>query len=253
MSGKLHLQNVKKSFDGRTVVDVQDVTFGNYGIEGLIGPNGAGKTTMMKLVTRRLKADCGTFTYIPDGTEIDVTPMGMDDLARMGVVRTNQIIHDFASLTIRESLLLSLAPANYEKFYKLFADKQLRKETEAEIEYYLDYFHFENPDGHALSGGEKKLLDIIRCLVLKPKFLLMDEPTAGLPEDVTNQVMELMRKKSVDEDMSVLVIEHDLDLIWNLSEYVHFMAEGQVLIQGTPEEIRAHETVAEKYMGAAVC
>ena len=171
----------------------------------------------------------------------------------MGIVQTNQIIRDFASLTIRDSLLLSIAPSNSERFYKIFADKRLRKETQAEIDSYLEYFHFENPEGHALSAGEKKLLDIIRCLVLKPKFLLMDEPTAGLPEDVTRRVMEMMKKKAVDEEMSILIVEHDLDLIWNLSEHVHFMAEGEILIQGTPEEIRCNETVAEKYMGGAVC
>lgn len=254
MSGKLCLKDVKKSFNGRVVVNVGDVTFGNHRIEGLIGPNGAGKTTMMKLITRRLKADSGVITYMRDGfDDVIVNPHEMEDMARMGLVRTNQIIHDFASLTIRESLLLSIATDHHEKFYKIFNDKQLRKETEKEIEWYLDYFYFEDPNGHALSGGEKKLLDIIRCLVLKPNFLLMDEPTAGLPEDVTIKVMELMKKKARDENISVLIVEHDLDLIWNLCEYVHFMAEGQVMIQGTPEEIRANDIVAEKYMGAAVC
>jgi ABC-type branched-subunit amino acid transport system ATPase component len=255
MSGKLHLQDVKKSFGGRTVVNIGDIAFGNHGIEGLIGPNGAGKTTLMKLITRRLTADTGKITYIFKGSEINETPRrySTDYLARMGVVQTNQIIRDFASLTIRDSLLLSLAPANYEKFYKLSADKQLRKETQAEIDSYFEYFHFENTDSHALSAGEKKLLDIIRCLVLKPKFLLMDEPTAGLPEDVTHQVMEMMKKKAADEEMSILIVEHDLDLIWSISEYVHFMAEGEILIQGTPEEIRCHETVVEKYMGGTAC
>jgi ABC-type branched-subunit amino acid transport system ATPase component len=255
MSGKLHLQEVTKSFDGRTVVDIGDVTFGDHGIEGLIGPNGAGKTTLMKLITRRLKSDTGAITYMFKGSEKFETLSGYrtDDLARMGVVQTNQIIRDFASLTIRDSLLLSLAPENYEKMYKLSADKQLRKETEAEIDFYFDYFQFEDPESHALSGGEKKLLDIIRCLVLKPKFLLMDEPTAGLPDDVTHQVMEMMKKKAADEEMSILIVEHDLDLIWNISEYVHFMAEGEILIQGTPEEVRCHETVIEKYMGGDAC
>lgn len=255
MSGKLRLQNVKKSFDGRTVVDIGDVTFGSHDIEGLIGPNGAGKTTLMKLITRRFKADTGRILYNFNGIETDLTPPGFraDKLARMGVVRTNQIIQDFSSLTIRDSLLLSLAPMKYEKFYRLLIDRKLRKETEAEIEYYLDYFHFENTEGHALSAGEKKLLDIIRCLVLKPKFLLMDEPTAGLPEDVTHHVMDMIEKKAADEGMSILIVEHDLDLIWNLSKYVHFMAEGEILIQGSPEEIRSHETVVQKYMGGPIC
>ena len=246
---KLHLKDVKKSFGGRTVVNIRDLTFGNYGIEGLIGPNGAGKTTLMSLITQKLKMDRGEVVFYPNGSEVDITNKSLDEIARMGIVKTNQIIQDFESLTIRESLLLSFAPPRYEKFYKLFIEDTLRREAEEEIASYLDYFHFEYPEGHALSAGEKKLLDIIRCLMLKPKFLLMDEPTAGLPEDITKKVMELMKKKTKEEDMSILIVEHDLDLIWEVSECVHFMAEGEILIQGTPEEIRAHKTVALKYMG----
>ncbi len=249
---KLHLKDVKKRFGGRTVVDIGDLTFGNYGIEGLIGPNGAGKTTLMSLITRKLKMDQGKVAFYPKGSkgsEVDITNKSLDEIARMGIVKTNQIIQDFESLTIKESLLLSLAPPGYEKFYRVFREDTLRKEAEEDISYYLDYFHFENPEGHALSAGEKKLLDIIRCLMLKPQFLLMDEPTAGLPEDMTKKVMELMKKKTKEEDISILIVEHDLDLIWEVSECVYFMAEGEILIQGTPDEIRAHRTVAAKYMG----
>ncbi|MDA3833068.1 MAG: ATP-binding cassette domain-containing protein [Spirochaetales bacterium] len=154
MAGKkLHLQNVKKSYDGRTVVDIENAVLGNFGVEGLIGPNGAGKTTLMSLITRKVAMDHGQVIYFQDGRDINIATLSMDQLARMGVVKTNQIIQDFSSLTIKESLLLSLAPLNYEKFYKIFADKHLRKETEKEIEMYLDYFHFENPEGYALSGG----------------------------------------------------------------------------------------------------
>lgn len=87
--------------------------------------------------------------------------------------------------------------------------------------------------------------------MLKPKFLLMDEPTAGLPEDQTTKVMDLMKKKTKKEDMSILIVEHDLDLIWNVSEIVYFMAEGEILLEGTPEEIRKDRTVAVKYMGVS--
>ena len=113
----------------------------------------------------------------------------------------------------------------------------------------MDYFHFDDPDGHALSAGEKKLLDIIRCLLLKPKFLLMDEPTTGLPQDQTDLVIAMMRKKIKEEGMSILIVEHDLDLIWGVSENVYFMAEGEILIQGPPSEVRKNKTVVKKYMG----
>lgn len=248
---KLELNKVTKSFGGRMVSNITKLSLGVHGIEGLIGPNGAGKTTLMSLITRKLKQDQGEITFYPNGEAVDITSKSLDQVARMGLVRSNQIIQDFDSLSIKDSLLLSLATPRYEKFFKLFGEKQLRQEAQEEIDYYLDYFQFENPKGHALSAGEKKLLDIIRCLVLKPKFLLMDEPTAGLPEDQTRKVMDLMIKKAKEEGMSILIVEHDLDLIWEVCEFVHFMAEGQIMTQGTPEEIRQNKTVAEKYMGAS--
>jgi ABC-type branched-subunit amino acid transport system ATPase component len=86
-------------------------------------------------------------------------------------------------------------------------------------------------------------------MILNPKILLMDEPTAGLPQDQRDKVIDLMKKKTSEEGMSILIVEHDLDLIWKVSEYIHFMAEGEINIQGTPEEIRKNKTVIEKYMG----
>ena len=246
---KLHLKNVTKSFGGRKVVDVADQSMGTHGIEGLIGPNGAGKTTLINLITHKLKMDHGQVLYYENGNEIDITGKPIDEIAQHGMVRTNQIIQDFESLTIMDSLLLSLASPQYERFYNVFSEKQLREETKAEIQEYLDYFHFDNPNGHALSAGEKKLLDIIRCMLLKPKVLLMDEPTCGLPQDQTERVIDLMRKKAKEEGMSILIVEHDLDLIWGVSENVYFMAEGQIQIQGPPSEVRKNKTVVEKYCG----
>jgi ABC-type branched-subunit amino acid transport system ATPase component len=246
---KLHLKNVIKKFGGRKVVDIKDLILGTHGIEGLIGPNGAGKTTLINLITHKLRMDHGQVFYYPNGNEMDISKKSFDEIARLGMIRTNQVIQDFQSLSIKDSLLLSLATPKYEKFYNIFSEKKLKKATEQEIEKYLDYFHFENPDGHALSAGEKKLLDIIRCLLLKPKFLLMDEPTTGLPQDQIDKVIAMMKKKTSEEEMSILIVEHDLDLIWRVSENVYFMAEGEILIQGPPDEIRKNKTVVKKYMG----
>lgn len=245
----LHLKNVVKMFGGRTVVNIKDITFGLYGIEGLIGPNGAGKTTLINLITHKISMTQGQILYYKDGREIDISHTSFDQLARLNLVRTNQIIQDFENLSIKDSMLLALANSGYEKFYHIFSEKKLRTATEHEIRKHLDYFHFEDPDGHALSAGEKKLLDIIRCMLLKPKFLLMDEPTAGLPQDQTDKVIEMMRQKTAEEGMSILIVEHNLDLIWKVCESIHFMAEGEINIQGTTDEIRTNETVNKKYMG----
>ena len=251
---RLHLRDVAKSFGGRRVVDIPELALGRHGIEGLIGPNGAGKTTLMNLVTQKLKLDAGRVQYAADGdSAVDITGMPIDRVARLGLVKTNQVIRDFDGLTIRDSLLVALAGARYERFYRLASEDRLRRETAVEIDRYLEYFRFENPDGYALSAGEKKLLDIIRCLLVRPRLLLMDEPTAGLPEDQTRRVMDLVRRKAVEEDVSIVIVEHDLGLIWEVCEYVHFMSDGEILVQGAPAEIRGNRIVAEKYLGVDRC
>jgi len=99
-----------------------------------------------------------------------------------------------------------------------------------------------------MSAGEKKLLDIVRCLLLRPTFLLLDEPTAGLPDELTEKVMRVVRDLAAS-GTSVVIVEHDLNVIWNLCDEVLFMAEGKVILRGDPPSIRANGTVVEKYLG----
>jgi ABC-type branched-subunit amino acid transport system ATPase component len=248
---RLQLRGVTKRFGGRQVVDVPDLALGRHGIEGLIGPNGAGKTTLMNLITQKLPLDSGSVSFSADGDgAVNLTGWPIDRVARLGVVKTNQVIRDFDGLTIRDSLLLALAGARHEGFYRLASEGRLRRETAAEIERYLEMFPFEDPDGYALSAGEKKLLDILRCLLVRPRLLLMDEPTAGLPADQTRRVMDLMKQMAAEDGVAIVIVEHDLDLIWEVCEHVHFMAEGRIVVQGTPGEIRASRIVAEKYLGS---
>lgn len=248
MNNTIHVKGVTKLYSGRKVVDVPEVVIGEQGIAGLIGPNGAGKTTLINLISKRVTPTAGQIFYQKNGHTTEISKLSADQIARLGIVRTNQIIQDFESLTIMDSMLLALANTKDERFYKIFSDRGLRKRSEEEIAWYLDYFHFDDPQGYALSAGEKKLLDIIRCMLLKPDFLIMDEPTNGLPQDITNLVIEMMKMKT-KEGMRFLIVEHDLDLIWNVSENVFFMAEGEMLLQGTPTEVRCNEMVIEKYMG----
>jgi len=247
----VRIEGAVKSFDGRVVVDVADLTLGRNPVEGLIGPNGAGKTTLMRMIMHSIKLDRGKVTFFADrssdGVVISARPAYA--IARLGVVKTNQVIQDFEKLTIWDSLLFAVAEKRDERSFRMFGERRLWAEHEAEIQGYLDLLPFDNPFGFAKSAGEKKLLDIIRCLLLRPKLLLLDEPTAGLPADMRDRVMELIKKKATEENVSVLIVEHDLNVIWNLSDYVHFMAEGSVILQGNPAWIREHETVVEKYLG----
>ena len=248
---RIHIHDAVKSFDGRVVVDVSDLTLGTNSIEGLIGPNGAGKTTLLRMIMHAISLDRGTITLSSDGNgdRIALSKLPASRMAHHGVVKTNQVITDFDQLTVLDSMLLAVARNRDERAYQIYGEQGLYNRTIEEIEWYLDQFDFEDPYGFANSAGEKKLLDIIRCLLLKPRVLLLDEPTAGLPDDIRDQLIELIKRKSEEENMSVVVVEHDLHVIWTMSDYVHFMAEGSVVLQGEPEYIRDHETVIEQYLG----
>ena len=238
-----------KSFGDQTVVNIDELVLGAKPVEGLIGPNGAGKTTLMRLIMRSTKADTGTVTLEDGSSEVVLSKLPPHRIASLGVVKTNQVTQDFAGLTIWDSLLLAVAQRHDERPHRIYRERHVRESHGEEIQSYLDLFEFSEPEGFAHSTGEKKLLDVIRCLLLKPKILLLDEPTAGLPDDVTEQVIAMLRTK-VAEGMSVVIVEHDLDVIWGFSDVVHFMAEGDVILEGDPAYIRAHSTVVEKYLGS---
>ncbi|TAK02582.1 MAG: ABC transporter ATP-binding protein [Chloroflexota bacterium] len=246
---RIRVQGAVKSFSGRVVVDVDDLVLGNQPIEGLIGPNGAGKTTLMRMIMHSTPLDRGRISLLPaDGREVMLSSLAAHRMSRHGVVKSNQVIMDFDKLTIWDSLLLAVAEASYEQPHRIFSERTVFQRHEDEIRHYLDYFGFADPTAFAMSAGEKKLLDIVRCLLLKPSFLLLDEPTAGLPEDQTEKVMTVIRDVA-GGGTSVVIVEHDLNVIWNLCGEVHFMAEGSVVLRGDPQSIREHRTVVEKYLG----
>jgi ABC-type branched-subunit amino acid transport system ATPase component len=246
---RIRVQGAVKSFSGRVVVDVDDLVLGERSIEGLIGPNGAGKTTLMRMIMHSTRLDRGEISLLPaGGGSIVLSSLPAHRIARLGVVKSNQVVMDFDRLTIWDSLLLAVAEARYEQPQRIFSERAVFERHEAEIRHYLEYFGFTDPAAFAMSAGEKKLLDIVRCLLLRPKVLLLDEPTAGLPEDLTERLMVVVRDLAAG-GTSVVIVEHDLNVIWSLCEEVTFMAEGSVLLRGAPQTIRENATVVEKYLG----
>ena len=246
---QIHVRGAVKSFSGRVVVDVAELILGEHPIEGLIGPNGAGKTTLMRMIMHSVPLDRGTVTLRQaEGGEVILSGMSTHRMAQHGVVKSNQVIMDFDKLTVWDSVMLAVTEARYEQPQRVFAEESAFRRHEEEMRRYLELFGFEDPTSYALSAGEKKLLDIIRCLLLRPRFLLLDEPTAGLPDDLTERVMDVIRDLAA-KGTSVVIVEHDLNVIWGLCDKVHFMAEGGVVLQGDPTSIREHHTVVEKYLG----
>jgi len=246
---RIRIEGAAKSYSGRVVVDVDDLVLGDQPIAGLIGPNGAGKTTLMRMVMHSTPLDRGTITLLPvSGPAVTLSSLPAHRIAGHGVVKSNQVIMDFDKLTIWDSLLLAVTEARYEQPQRIFSERTVFERHADEIRPYLEYFGFADPTAFALSAGEKKLLDILRCLLLKPTFLLLDEPTAGLPAELTEKVMKVIRDLAA-AGTAVVVVEHDLNVIWNLCDEVLFMAEGSVILRGDPQTIRANRTVVEKYLG----
>lgn len=246
---KLSVSDLSKSYHLHPVLNIEAGEFGGHGLEGLIGPNGAGKSTLMGLLTRRITPTSGEIAFDVDETSHDLRQFASHEVARLGLIKTNQRIQNFDSLTIRDSLRLAATPPEQETLRSIFRSVQTDDAIEAEIDALLSEFPFADPDSHAKSGGEKKLLDILRCLIAKPRMLLMDEPTAGLPDDITQIVMKHILGKVESGAMSIVIVEHDLELIWSYCNYVHFLSEGELLFHGTPESVKANRVVAEKYMG----
>jgi ABC-type branched-subunit amino acid transport system ATPase component len=246
---QIRIEGAAKSFSGRVVVDVDHLVLGTQPIQGLIGPNGAGKTTLMRMIMHSTPLDRGRITLVPaSGDEVVLSSLPTHRMAGHGVVKSNQVIMDFDKLTIWDSLLLAVTEARYEQPHRIFSERTVFERHEGQIRQYLDFFGFADPTAFALSAGEKKLLDILRCVLLRPTFLLLDEPTAGLPAELTGKVMKVVRDLAAS-GTSVVVVEHDLNVIWNLCDEVLFMAEGRVILRGDPPSIRAHRTVVEKYLG----
>jgi len=193
--------------------------------------------------------DRGQISLVPPGgREVTLSSLPAHRMARHGVVKSNQVIMDFDKLTIWDSLLLAVAEHRYEQPHRIFSERTVFEGHEDETRRHLDYFGFADPTAFAMSAGEKKLLDIVRCLLLRPRFLLLDEPTAGLPDDLTEKVMAVIRDLAA-AGTSVVIVEHDLNVIWNLCDEVLFMAEGSVILRGDPQSIRENRTVVEKYLG----
>jgi len=246
---QIRVEQVTKSYDGRVVVDVDDLVLGDRPIEGLIGPNGAGKTTLMRMIVHAVPLDHGRITLrSADAPELVLSNMATERIAQYGVVKSNQLITDFDRLTILDSLLFAVTEAGYERPYRIFSEQAVFERHREEITRRLDYLGFGEPTAFAMSAGQKKLLDILRCLILKPKFLLLDEPTAGLPDEVTEKVMGALTELAAS-GTSVVIVAHDLNVIWKLCDEVVFMAEGKVLLRGDPQSIREHRTIVEKYLG----
>jgi branched-chain amino acid transport system ATP-binding protein/neutral amino acid transport system ATP-binding protein len=247
----LSCHQVARSFYGVQALCGVDLDVEPGRITGLIGPNGAGKTTLFNCISGLVPADAGRIVF--DGHEI--TRWRPDRISGVGLVRTFQIARGIPRLTVRENLLLYGArqPGESLGVALMRTPAMLKRETMLDeraraIAARLNLRRVLDTPAAALSGGQKKLLEIGRALMAEPRMLLLDEPVAGVNPTLANEIGEHLRGL-VREGVTILLIEHQMDAISRLCDHVVVLAEGRRLIEGVFAELAANPLVQEAYMG----
>jgi neutral amino acid transport system ATP-binding protein len=242
---------VKKNFGGVTAVDVDHVEVQRGSITALIGPNGAGKTTLFNLLTGFDTPDTGEWRF--DGRSL--AKVVAHKTASMGMVRTFQLTKSLTKMSVIENMKLGATHQVGERWWNglfPFRWKAQEKLIEQRADQLLKRFklnHMRNEYAGTLSGGQRKLLEMSRALMTNPRLVMLDEPMAGVNPALKQSLNEHIRGLR-DDGMTVLFVEHDMDMVHDVSDWVIVMAEGRIIAEGTPEAIAANPAVIEAYLGA---
>ena len=254
MTTLLDVEGVVRTFGGVRAVDGASFDVERHSITALIGPNGAGKSTLFGTIAGSLKPDAGRIVF--DGRRIDRRPAHR--VARAGVVRTYQSARVLTRMTVLENLMLASFGHPGERLSGIALRPRSSRAHERDV---LVRAHellalvglqsHERDYAGTLSGGQRKLLDLARVLMLRPSLVLLDEPMAGVSPTLRVQLLEHIVGMRRDRGITFLIVEHDLDFVMQASDRVVVMNEGRVLVTGTPGEVRRNEQVVDAYLGKA--
>jgi len=248
----LDIKDLQKNFGNLRALDGVSLSVESESITGLIGPNGSGKTTLFNVVSGFYPKDGGEIFF--KGERIDgLTP---DQIAKRGLCRTFQIAKAPEKLTVLENMLLAANGQRGENpisalFKRRLVSKQERENLgrAADLLTLLQLAHLKNEFAGNLSGGQKKLLSLGRMLMRNPDLILLDEPTAGVNPTLANDLLEMIRRLQKELKKAFLIVEHNMKVVANLCEKVFVLNFGEVLAEGTPEEIQQNEQVLKAYLG----
>lgn len=248
----IEIHDLHKHFGGFHAVDGATLTINEGTITGLIGPNGAGKTTLFNVVAGRLPATSGKVSMNGE----DITGLPPHELFAKGLLRTFQIAHEFATMTVRENLMLVPGDQSGEAIWNTWfgrgrianEERELLKKADEVLEF-LTIDHLRNEKAGNLSGGQKKLLELGRTMMVDARIVFLDEVGAGVNRTLLNTIADAIIRLNNERGYTFCVIEHDMEFIAKLCDPVIVMAEGKVLAEGTIDEIKANEHVVEAYLG----
>jgi branched-chain amino acid transport system ATP-binding protein len=241
----LATQGLTKDFGGLRAVDSVTLDIEQRKLTSVIGPNGAGKTTLFNLITGLIKPDSGRIVFHGE----DITHQPIHRIIKKGISRSFQILNLFNELTLFENVWLGVQAqqghgpevfSNPDKFTSI-------KEETYRIIREIGLLGKEESPVKLLSYGDRRILEITISLTAKPSLLLLDEPTSGLVSEDRKRISEFMKRLS--SQLTLIVVEHDMDVVLSISDHIIVMHQGKILAQGTPDEIRGNEKVQEAYLG----
>ena len=245
MTAALEVRQLNRSFGALRVTRDVNLTLARGARRALIGPNGAGKTTLINLITGALKPSSGD--VLLDGK--DITATSQAERARRGLARTFQINQLFRGLTVLENLCMTIGERDGEcnNLWRAAGSKA------SVIEEALDHLEALRLVGDALKPvrelayGRQRLVEIAIALAQKPRVLLLDEPAAGVPSSESHLILDVV--DALDPDIAILIIEHDMDVVFRFARQITVLVQGAVFTEGTPDEIKANEDVRAVYLG----
>ena len=247
----LKATRLSKSFGGIKAVNNAQINVRQGSITGLIGPNGAGKTTLFNLLSNFIRSDQGEVIF----DEQPIHHLASHEIAQKGFIRTFQVARVLSRLSVLENMLLAKPQQTGENFFKVWLQQdKLRQEEKANKEQAMVILESvglaakAHDYAGALSGGQRKLLEMARTLMTNPKLILLDEPAAGVNPTLINQICDHIVDWN-QQGISFLIIEHNMDVIMSLCDRVWVLAEGTNLADGSPEEIQNNSDVLEAYLG----
>ena len=242
----LEVEGLKKMFHGFAALKGVDLHVDQGELFGLIGPNGSGKTTFFNCVTGILKCSGGRVLF--KGKEI--TNKGPDAVYKMGIGRTFQLIEMFPQMTVLDNMLLAIQESQGSMFNRLFTVREDGNEKRAlELLEFLRIAHVKDELAKNLSYGQQKLLDFGMVLMSKPDLILLDEPACGVEIEMRQEMMHLIRELN-KQGHTLIVIEHNMDVVMNLCQRIAVLDSGEKIAEGTPEEIQNNQKVIDAYFGA---